>query len=158
MQYHKLVDALPPSVFEMFTFAVTYRNPQRVDPWLSERFDRTTIKREFFNGDNFAQKYAQDFTLVVSDPRRRTNWVDSAEGGVSPDRVQLSNYVPFLERIASGKEPPLAQDDAAAAAAGLKEMKMGFGADGQSKTEVTGEKKKTKKKKRKAKGEGKTEL
>ena len=95
--------------------------------WTHNNFERTTIQREFFSGDNFAEKYVKDFTVVVSEPRSAKNWATNVEAGTAPDRLQLERLAPLLTRIADGTEPELAQGDSAAAAAGLKEMSMGFG-------------------------------
>ena len=150
----------------MYTFAITRRDDGRVDPWLYNRFDRTTINRTFYQGDKFQSDYASDFTMIVSDVTTlpaaeqnmdgsiptTINWASNAEADVSPDRVQLANLAPFLTAIANGEVPPLAQGDDAAPAAGLKEMKMGFGGDGgMGGMEELGAKKKAKKGKKKSK-------
>ena len=132
----------------------------RLDPWLDERFDRTTINGQFYGqGDKFNEEWAKDFTVVISEVRTRKNWASNEEGGVSPDHLKLANLKPFFERVASGEEKELAQGDAAAAAAGLKEMKMGFGAGGEAMQEIVepGAKKK-KKKGKKAKAAPKDEM
>lgn len=156
--------ALSPEAASKFYFAITERGDgDRLEPWIDERFERTTINGQFYGqGDKFNQEWAKDFSLVVSEIRTKKNWASNEEGGVSPDKLQLINLKSFLERVASGKEKELAQGDAAAAAAGLKEMKMGFGPDGGGMSEISDPadrlKKKGKKKKKAKAKEAKDEV
>lgn len=151
---------LSPEIASSYSFAITERGGH-LDPWLDQRFDRTTIDGQFYGqGDKFNEEWAKDFTLVVSEVRTKKNWATNDEGGVPAEKLQLVNLKPFLERVASGEEKVLAQGDAAAAAAGLKEMRMGFGGEGEPKTEILdpGSKKKKKKARKAKKDPAKTEL
>ena len=147
-------------------FAITARKNGEMEPWLDARYERTTIDKYFFSGHKFADEYVKDFSLLVSDPltgaapgsmdprsedSSSANWAANDEAGTVPENVNLANYAPWLSRVASGEELPLTQGDAAVAAAGLKEMKMGFGPGG-GMEEVNAPKKK-KKKAKKAKEE-----
>jgi len=165
-QYHKLVDALAPEVRERYSFAITHRQPGFVESWIHARFDRTTIDRTFYQADKFADEYVKDFTMLIADPRSARNWVSNLEAGGTPDRIKLDAYAPFLTGVSKDQIPHLAQGDDAAAAAGLKEMSMGFGGSGETMMEMdgqrmdpkTGQPYKRKKKKSKAKAADKAEL
>ena len=157
-QLHKLLDA-DESIASKFSIAVANRRP--LDSFIAARFDRTTIDRQFFQLDKFESEYVADFTLIVADlndllppfdphgppdrPATR-NWATNVLAKSTPDSLDVARWVPFLQGILSGEIAPLAQGDAAAGAAGLKEMKMGFGDNGME--EVGAPKKKKKKKKK----------
>ena len=121
--------ALPAEIASQYSFAIMDRGAS-LHPWLDERFERTTIDGQFYGqGDKF-YAWTKDFSLVISEVRTRKNWASNELGGVLPDKLQLTSLQPLFERVASGKEKALAQGDAAAPAAGLKEMNMGFGPGG----------------------------
>ena len=73
---------------------------------------------------------SKDFTLIVSNVSSGANWLSTALTGSTPDGLELLRLAPLLKAIASGAEPPLAQGAAAAPAAGLQEMALGFGGPG----------------------------
>ena len=154
-QYHKLIDALEPAVRAKLVFAITHRSADTaaIEHWIAERFERTTINGEFYGqGDKFAAEWAKDFSVIVSETKSSKNWASNEEGGASPDKLLLANVAPWLMRVARGEEAELAQGDDAAAAAGLKEMKMGFGPDGGMISDMGDGKGPKKKKAKKAKG------
>ena len=125
-QLHKLIEAHP-AFNETYAFALAEAKP--LDPWLAERFDRTTINGKFFG--NFEQDYPmRDFTLIVSELSSERNWLSTELAGSTPDALEPLHLVTFLSQIAAGDLPELPQKGAAAAAAGLKEMTMGFGPGG----------------------------
>jgi len=171
-QFHKMLDA-EPSLTESFGFAFStiYSNlngDARLDPWLANRFDRTTIDRTFYQLDKFESDILAPFLTIVADvtktnepPSDRhpdgtssTNWLTTELVGSSPDNLDPSRIISWLKSVASGAAPPLAQGSDAAPAAGLKEMKMGFGGDSSMETgDVKKKKKKSKKKKKATKDE-----
>ena len=91
-----------------------------------------------------------DYSKEPGPPTTR-NWVTNALVGSKADTLDVAALVPYLKAVASGEVPPLPQGSAAATAAGLKEMKMGFGGDGGM--EEVGAKKKKKKKAKVARDE-----
>ena len=133
-QCHQLIGALPAEVAAHFMFAIADRSGGRLDSWFDNRFERTTIfingRPQFFTAAKFASEYADDFTLIISDTRTSKNWISNELAGVLPEVVQLDGLATFLSRVARGEERHLPQGDSAAAAAGLRQMKMDFGMDG----------------------------
>jgi hypothetical protein len=164
---HKRLEA-EPWLRVSFGFAIGTRAPtgsgKGIDPWVQQRFERTTIGGKFYSDDTFASEYVSDFTLVVADlsadaimepledavpegPMERAttrNWASNALAGSVPERVDALKWASFLKSIAAGELEPLSQGDRAAKEAGLTEMKMGFG-------EEAGEKRRKKTKRRKGK-------
>jgi len=161
-QLYKLLDDA--DVGSAFSLAVAERKP-RLDNFIMQRFDRTTIDRTFYQGAKFEDEYVKDFTLVIFDlldvpppedpdhpdyskepgPPTTRNWVTNALVGSTADALDVTKLLPYLKAVAGGDVPPLAQGSAAAPAAGLKEMKMGFGGPDEA------DEPKPKKKKKKAK-------
>jgi len=145
-QIHKLLDANP-SWSSMFAYSIV--DPKRLPPDIVERFDRVTIKGNFFDPKKLQDEYLDNFMLmVVSYSSSKKVYLSDDVAGVAPDSVDLSAYAPFLERVASGTEPALPIGEAAVKAAGLKEMKIGF--DGNTQIDGDGKRKKKGKKAKKA--------
>ena len=155
-QYHKLLDELPPDVSNAYTFAIAHRTEMVIDTWFADRFDRSTIsdpyvangKPTFYNKDKFVGEFAKDFTMIVSNVENEDNWVANDAAGMTADTVKLTGLASFLTSALGGELPPIPQGDAAAPAAGLKEMKMGFGPGANGEMEEVGAEKKPRRKKK----------
>ena len=159
-QMHKMHD-MDSTLSRSFSISIAERRP-RLDMFIANRFDRTTIGRTFYQAEKFEDEFVHDFTVVVVDlndvpppkdphdfesppgPPTTRNWVTNVLARSKADSLDIAKLVPFLKGVVSGEIPPLPQGDAAAPAAGLKEMKMGFGGDGM---EEVGAPKKRKRKK-----------
>jgi len=153
-QIHKLLQA-EPELTSHFAFAVSEVSPFR-EPWLLERFDRTTVNGKFFG--KFAEEYPlRNFVMIVSNLSSSENWLVESNSGATPEGLDSLAFTSPLQAISDGNMPALPQGSAAAAAAGLKEMAMGFGGDqggglmevGPDGNPIPNKKKKSKKAKRK---------
>jgi len=161
-QLHKLLES-DAALADTYALALGERKP--LDPWVAERFERTTLpgyeadgKPKFFA--DFARDYPMtDFTVVVANMSSGENWLDASTAGATPEGFDALRLAPFLRRIASFSARPLPQKEAAAPAAGLREMQLGFDENGQAKQTMGGPRKlknpnkKKKKKKQQAKDE-----
>jgi len=161
-QLHKLI-ASDPALADLYAFAVGERFP--LDPYLVDRFERTTIpwiedeKRpgvpKFYS--DFANDYPMEqFTLIVANMTTEENWMDVTSAGAMPEGFDSLRLARMLQNIASFSEKPLPQKEAAATAAGLQEMSLGFGGEGTMEQKMSGGPRKLnnpnkKKKKRKKK-------
>ena len=93
-QYHKLVEALPPEVAATYTFCIMERTPARVDPWLEQRFERTTIERQFYHGDKFATDFAKVF--AQRGEKVAILFPDEAERNIAVDNIGTPNPYPGI--------------------------------------------------------------
>eukprot|EP00316_Scyphosphaera_apsteinii_P004763 CAMPEP_0119327392 /NCGR_PEP_ID=MMETSP1333-20130426/70667_1 /TAXON_ID=418940 /ORGANISM="Scyphosphaera apsteinii, Strain RCC1455" /LENGTH=503 /DNA_ID=CAMNT_0007335971 /DNA_START=184 /DNA_END=1695 /DNA_ORIENTATION=+ len=150
-QMHKLI-AAEPEVAATYAFAVGERQP--LHPFFAERFDRTTVNTKFYG--RFHEEFEglhKDFTVIIANLTSAQNWLSTEMTGATPEGLETVRLGPLLKSIAAGKVPQLPQGSAAAEAAGLKEMSLGFGGDGGGMSmggDMVG-KKKRKKGKRKSK-------
>lgn len=115
-------------------FGFTMLSPRRLPPFLAERLERVAINGSFhqlnaLEGEGGAAGVLRGFDfLVVSASNKEKVWLSQMLHGVpSAEKLDLSAYAPFLQRVAIGEEAVLATGDAAVKAAGLKEMSLGFG-------------------------------
>ena len=86
--------------------------------------------------------------MIVSNVENEDNWVANDAAGMTADTVKLTGLASFLTSALGGELPPIPQGDAAAPAAGLKEMKMGFGPGANGEMEEVGAEKKPRRKKK----------